>query len=222
MNKFELEVDETENPKYKAKCELAIKLITSHPEYISLIKRKYLTDDVLEEALQLEPDIFKLIKNPSDRIIDIALDLDGSNIKYLSQSKIRALSEDTLISALNSNFNEAINYIDSDSLSEVTRVRIFLSDPITALENGIHVPESCVITAVTQTPNMIRYIPHASEEIKCAALSVEPNVALYFDKLTDKMMDIIDEKYPYLKGRLPNYTRKISEEEKTHGTSGEK
>lgn len=220
MDIFEMKPDERDKAKYKVRSELAIKLITSHPEYLPLIKDKYRTDDILEEALQLEPDVFRYIKNPSDKLIEVALDLDGSNIRFLSKHKIRELPEDVLIIALNS-YDEAISYIDCSELSELTRVKIFLNDPITALENGIEVPESCVITAVTQTPNMIRYIPHASEDIKCAALSVEPNVALYFDKLTDRMMDIIDEKYPYLRDRLPNYTRTINEEEKTNGTSSE-
>ena len=221
MDAFELEMNERNSEKYKTRSNLAVKLITSHPEYIPIIKNKYLTDDILEEALQLEPDIFKFIKHPSDRLIAVALDIDGSNIKWLPQSKIRQLPEDVILSALNSNFDGTITYINCADLTEVMRVRIFLNDPITALENGVEVPESCIITAVTQTPNMIRYIPHASEEIKCAALSVEPNVALYFDKLTDKMMDIIDEKYPYLRDRLPNYTRTFNEEEKTNGTSSE-
>lgn len=203
----ELTFETKDTAKYEARCKLAVKFITEHPEIIPLLKDKYTTDDILEEALQLEPDIFKYIKNPSQRIMCVAFDIDGGNMKYVPKHRLATLPEETLMVALDSNFDAAMPCIDVSELSDDAQMDIFTKDPVRALEYGIKVPEYYIMAEIRKTPNIIRYIPNATEEMKCEALNLEPNVALYFDELTDKMMDIIDEKYPYLAGALPNYTR---------------
>ena len=56
-------------------------MIANCPDMIPLLKNRYTTDDIIEDALDLNPDIFKFIVEPSDRIIMKALDIDGSNLK---------------------------------------------------------------------------------------------------------------------------------------------
>lgn len=210
--------------RYETRCKLAVKFITEHPEVLPLLKDKYTTDDILEEAIQLEPDVFKYIRNPSPRIISAAFEIDGGNVKFVPSQTLMTLPEDVLMTAIDSNFDEAMPCIDVSELSEEAQIDIFHKDPVRALEYGVQVPSYYILAEIRKTPSIVRYIPNATNEMKCEALSLEPNVVLYFNTLTPEMMDIIDEKYPYLIGKIPNYTRNsnINVEENNDGTSYEK
>ena len=85
------------------KLNLAVTLITKNPEYIPIMKEKYLSDDVLAMCLEDEPSLFKFIPNPSLRIIKLALQLDGGNIKYIKKKIRKQLPSDYLVMAVDSN-----------------------------------------------------------------------------------------------------------------------
>lgn len=198
---------ESKQKKYNERCRIAVDLIANNPDILNLLKDKYTTDDILEDALELNPDIFKFIKEPSMRIILKALDMDGGNIQYLDKEIIDSLSDDVLVAAIDTmDVNTIISDIDFESMSEETRVDIFVNDPIKALQCGVTVPEYFIIKELQKSPNLIRYVKNPTNRMKYIALENDPNVAVYFDSLTDEMMDIIDNKYPHLKN-LPTYTR---------------
>lgn len=207
-------MNENKQKKYDERCRIAVDLIANNPEIIQLLKDKYTTDDVLEDALDLNPDIFKFIKEPSMRIINKALDMDGANIQYIDKATINSLSDDTIIDAIDSmDVSDIVSDIDFESMTEEMRINIFSNDPAKALQCGICVPDYFIMRELQNYPNLIRYIKNPTNRMKCIALSLDPNVAVYFDKLTDEMMDIIDDKYPYLKDSLPTYTRNMIKED---------
>jgi hypothetical protein len=181
-------------------------MIANNPDIMQIIKGKYLTDDILEDAMDLNPDIFKYIKDPSMRLILKALDIDPSNARYINDDVVLDLPEDILVNVLESVDDANLN-IDFSGLSEESRIDIFMQDPVKALKYGIVVPDYFIIKELEVQPNLIKMVKNPSNKMKCIALENEPNVAVYFDKLTDEMMDIIDEKYPYLKDSLSTYTR---------------
>lgn len=200
-------IDE-KNKRYNERCILAVNMIANNPEILPLLKDKYTTDDVLEDALDINPDIFKFIKDPSNRIISKALDMDGTNIQYIDRSRLNSLPEELLLAAIETVDTDISNLgINFDDLSEESRLDIFVQDPVKALQCGITIPDYFIINEIQKSPNLIRYIKNPTNKMKCVALELEPNVAVYFDSLTDEMMDIIDNKYPHLK-ELPTYTRK--------------
>jgi hypothetical protein len=196
------------NKRYNERCILAVNMIANNPEILPLLKDKYTTDDVLEDALDINPDIFKFIKDPSNRIISKALDMDGANIQYIDRNRLNSLPEELLLAAIETVDTDISNLgINFDDLSEESRLDIFVQDPVKALQCGITIPDYFIINEIQKSPNLIRYIKNPTNKMKCVALELEPNVAVYFDSLTDEMMDIIDNKYPHLK-ELPTYTRK--------------
>lgn len=204
---MKIENIEEKERKYNERCKLAVDVIANHPEVLPLLKNKYTTDDVLEDALDLNPDIFKFIKEPSDRIIAKALDMDGANIQYIDKGTLKNMPEDMLLSVMDSVDDPSVSLdIDFDDISEESRIDMFIQDPVKALQCGISVPDYFVLKEIQKSPNLIRYIKDPTNRMKCAALELEPNIAVYFDSLTNEMMDIIDAKYPHLK-ELPTYTR---------------
>ena len=201
-------ITEEKRAKYNERCRMAVDVIANNPEIIPLLKDKYTTDDVLEDALDINPDIFRHIKDPSIRLISKALDMDGSNVRFVSKDKLKSLPEEVLISAMDSADDiETDIDINLNDMSEEFKMDMFIHDPVKALQCGITVPEYFILKELEKTPNLIRHIKNPTTKMKCVALDHEPNVAVYFDKLTDDMMDIIDAKYPHLKDSLPTYTR---------------
>jgi hypothetical protein len=198
---------EEKDKKYNERCAMAVNMIVNNPEILPFLKNKYTTDDVLEEALDINPDIFKFIKDPSNRIIIKALDMDGANIQYIDRERLNSLPDEILVSAIESVDDVSDLGVNFDDISEESRLDIFIQDPVKAIQCGINVPEYFMIKEIQKSPNLIRYIKNPTNKMKCVALDLEPNVAVYFDSLTDEMMDIIDNKYPHLK-ELPTYTRK--------------
>ena len=199
---------DSKQDKYAERCKMAVNIIANNPDYMQLMKGKYLTDDVLEDALDLNPDIFRFIKDPSMRIILKALDIYGPNIKYIDDDVAKDIPEDVLINVLESIDTTLDIDVNFNGISEQSRIDLFVNDPIKALTYGINVPDYFILKELQNQPNLIKLIKNPSDKMKCTALENDPNVALYFDTLTDEMMDIIDEKYPYMKNNLPTYTRK--------------
>ena len=188
------------------------RLIIEHPEFITFIKNKYLTDDILEECINENPDIFAHLKHPSDNIVNIALELDGGNLRHIHKERRDSLPLDSIRIAVDSDIDRAIDYIEMEHLPMEMQIDIFLKRPELALTHGATIPESYLMKQIQKTPNVIKHIQNPTEEMKCLALSLEPNVALYFSQLTERMMDIIDERYPQLADALPNYTRNKSKD----------
>lgn len=193
--------------KEERKRKLLKELMIEHPEYICLVKNKLLTDDIIEECMNDNPDIFAYLRHPSIPIINIAFEMDGGNIANLHKDQRNNLPLDTIRIALESDIERSIDYININELPLEMRVDAFLQRPDLVLSRGADIPESYVISEIQKAPNIIKYVNNPTEEMKCLAISLDPYTALYFQELTDKMMDIIDEKYPQLTGSLPNYTR---------------
>lgn len=200
-------IDNSKKKKYDDRCRMAVSVIANYPDYIKLIKHKYLTDDVLEDALDLNPDIFRYIKDPSMRVVIKALDIDASNIQYIDPDLVYNIPEEVLLNVID-NIDANLDLdMDFGKISEESRIDIFMQNPVKALKYGIQVPECFITKMLEEQPNLIKLIKNPSNMMKCIALEHEPNVAVYFDKLTDEMMDIIDKKYPYMKDSLSTYTR---------------
>lgn len=181
--------------------------LVDHPEYIRIIKSKYINDDLIESVMRVEPEIFKYIKHPTLRIINAALDIDGGNLQYLSEEKINSLPPASFEIALESNPREAIKYVPQGILDEYTKINVFNEDPAVIRDNGLHINEALLAPMITENPSLIKYVVSPSEDLICTAIRWDVNVALYYQELSDKMMDVIDKYWPEYRDKLPNYKR---------------
>lgn len=181
--------------------------LVDHPEYIRIIKSKYINDDLIESVMRVEPEIFKYIKHPTLRIINAALDIDGGNLQYLSEEKINSLPPASFEIALESNPREAIKYVPQGILDEYTKINVFNEDPAVIRDNGLRINEALLAPMITENPSLIKYVVSPSEDLICTAIRWDVNVALYYQELSDKMMDVIDKYWPEYRDKLPNYKR---------------
>lgn len=187
---------------------IAFRCLMDHPEYIGIIKKKYTDDDMLIRLIENDPEIFKNIHDPSDRVIRAALEADGANLAYIKKKKRKDLPHEFFMLAVQSNPIAAVEYIPKEYIPESVKQKLFASDPSVILKNKLELSEDFLMSEIKSNPNLIKYVTNPTDDLKCAALSEDPNVALYYDELSPRMMDIIDEKYPNLKTLLPNYSRK--------------
>lgn len=194
------------------KLTLAVSLITKHPQYIPVIKSKYLTDDIYIMCLEDEPSLFRYIPHPSPNVVRVALQLDGSNIKYIKKKIRKQMSPELFVMAVSSNPREALPYVPKKYIPEEIKQHIFDTDPELLQENNLKIAsESFLRDRIEASPGVIKYITDPSDDLKCLALRKDPNTALYFDTLTPSMMNVIDELYPGLRETLPNYNRDYQE-----------
>ena len=190
------------------KLRLARHYIINHPACIPLLKKKWVSDDILISCMEEEPGIFQYLKNPSMKVICKALELDGGNLRYIPKKRRKRLPIDFLLSAVDSNPRESLPFIPKKFISEEVKKKLFVSDPSLIRDNDLDMMQTDFLKSrIEENPADIKYIKDPSNELKCIALRADPNTALYFDELTEDMMDIIDELYPTLKDSLPNYRR---------------
>lgn len=190
------------------KLKLAKHYIINHPGCIPLLKRKWLTDDILIMCMEEEPSIFGYIKRPTMNVIRRGLELDGGNLKHIPKKRRKRLPIDCFVLAVDSNPRDALPYVPKAFISEELKRKLFVSDPSLIKNNDLDMMQTDFLKArIEECPADIKYIKDPSNELKCIALRSDPNTALYFDELTPEMMDIVDELYPSLKDSLPNYRR---------------
>ena len=187
---------------------IAFRCLVDHPEYICIVKSKYTDDDMLIRLIETDPEIFKNIRHPSDKVIRAALEVDGANLAYIKKKKRKTLPAEFFMLAMQSNPVGAIEFIPKNCIPESVKQKLFASDPDIILKNKLELSEDFLLNEIKENPNLIKFVTNPSDDLKCAALSEDPNVALYYEELSPRMMDIIDEKYPNLKSSLPNYHRK--------------
>ena len=119
-------IDNSKQKKYDDRCRMAVSVIANYPDYMKLIKHKYLTDDVLEDALDLNPDIFRYIKDPSMRVVLKALDIDASNIQYIDPDLVYNIPEEVLLNVID-NIDANLDLdMDFGKISEESRIDIFM------------------------------------------------------------------------------------------------
>lgn len=190
------------------KLRLAKHYIINHPDCIPLLKRKWVSEDILMMCMEEEPSIFRYFKSPTLNIIRRGLELDGGNLQFVPKKRRKKLPMDFFMIAVDSNPRDALPFVPKKFISEETRRKLFVSDPSLIKDNDLDMMQTDFLKArIEECPADIKYIKDPSNELKCIALRSDPNTALYFDELTPEMMDIIDELYPSLKDSLPNYRR---------------
>lgn len=182
------------------------RVLESSPELIRVIKEKYQTEGLWELCIDKDPELFKYAKNPSQSLSLFAVKCDGINLKHVPPNMI---NETICYYAVSSN-PIALKYVPKIYLTEGLKELAFDQAPH-LMKYYSNIRREYLIQKIKRSPANIQFIKNPDDELKCIAIAENPNVILYFKKLSQKMMDVIDELYPELRNQLPNYTRSISQ-----------
>lgn len=175
------------------------KVLFDKPHLIITIKKKYLNDDLWKFCIEREPSVFKYKQDPSPDLCHYAVCIDGTNIEYVPKHVINA----QICYLAVKNNPKAILYVPKKYNTDELREIAFDLDP--CLMKNYNVREAYMIDKVRENPAIIKYIKNPPEHLICEAIKIDSNIILYFDFLTDRMLDVIDEYYPDIAETFPNY-----------------
>lgn len=174
-----------------------LNLLIDNPSLILLLKNKYIDEDIWEFCLEREPSLFKHIKNPSIKLCNYAIELDGNNLKYIlnKHSDIKVTRKMLYVAV--DNCPKVIREIPEIIIDEGLKELAFDRDP-SLMQYFNYIRKSYIEQRVKENPSIIQYIKNPDEELICKTLKEEPNIVLYFDKITPAMATIIDKHHPHL------------------------
>lgn len=187
-------IENNESMKYKV-----LNLLVDDPSAILLFKNKYIDDDVWKFCIEREPGIFKHMKDPSEEMCEFALSVDGHNLKYIEKrfTNIKITRKMAYIAI--SNCPKAIVYIPPEILDEGLKEKAFNSDP-SLLQNFDFndLRYDYIKNTITENPSFIKYINSPPDDLIIEAIKKDPNICVYFEKLSPRVVAVINEINPNL------------------------
>lgn len=172
-----------------------LRVIMEDPEIITLLKEKYVDDEIWKFCIEREPSLFRKMKHPSYEICMHACEVDGSNLRYIKNKFSYITINDVMVYTAVSSNPKAIIYVPKKLLSEDLKEMAFDQDPSLMIYFDT-IRHEYLEKIISQKPSSIQYVEFANEDLLCKAILNDPNVCVYINKLTPKMLDILKEHYP--------------------------
>lgn len=175
--------------------ERLLKVLVEDPTMILVIKNKYITDELWRFCIEREPSLFTEMKDPDEGMCEFALQVDGSNLKYIRKkfSHIKITTRMAYIAIMSC--PKAILYVPEKILDEGLKEMAFDKDP-TLMKEFKYVRPEYVTKKMLENPANIKYINNPDEDMICNAIIAEPNICVYFEKLTPRMRTTLIEYHP--------------------------
>ena len=171
---------------------IILELLIEEPSLILMFKDEYITENMWKISIENEPPLFQFMVNPSDEIIQFALEQDGANIKYLKNMGIQITPK--MIYTAVKNYPGAIYLIPKSLRSNKLKEYACTEDPSLMREFSLN--RKFIEARLKEDPTLVRYLPNPSEDQICKALEKDPSVCAYIKNFTPRMKSIIISKYP--------------------------
>ena len=169
--------------------------IMEDPEIVIMLKEKYVDEEIWKFCIEREPSLFRKMKHPSESICLYACEIDGSNLKYIKNKFTHVQITDVMVyTAVKSN-PKAIMYVPKKLLNDGLKELAFWKDPI-LMENFDFIRPEFVQRILDEKPYAIQYIKHPDENIVCQAIIKSPEICVYLNEITEKMLCVLKEHHP--------------------------
>ena len=169
--------------------------IMDDPEIVMIIKEKYVDEEIWKFCIEREPSLFKKMKHPSEAICMFACEVDGANLKYIKNKfNYVTITPGMVYVAVRSN-PKAILSVPKKFLNDSLKEMAFDRDP-SLMEYFDDIREEYVERIIESKPYAIQYIPHPSESFVCEQIEKNPNICVYINNMTDKMMETLERFHP--------------------------
>lgn len=172
-----------------------LRAIMEDPEIVTLLKEKYVDEEIWKYCIEREPSLFRKMKHPSYNLCMHACEVDGSNLRYIKNKFSYIDITDVMVyTAVKSN-PKSIIYVPKKLLSDDLMEMAFDKDP-SLMQYFDTIRKEYLEKIILEKPSAIQYVQFPSEELLCKAILNDPNVCVYIDKLTQKMLNVLKEYYP--------------------------
>lgn len=187
-------IENNESMKYKV-----LNLLVDDPTAILLFKNKYIDDDVWKFCIEREPGIFKHMKAPNEQMCEFALGIDGHNLKYIRKKFTDIKITRKMAYIATNNCPKSIMYVPEEILDEGLKEKAFSADP-SLLQNFEFkdLRYDYIKNLINENPACIKYINNPPDDLILEAIKRDSNVCVYFEKLSPRVMAVINEINPDL------------------------
>lgn len=167
-----------------------LRAIMEDPEIVTLLKEKYVDEEIWKYCIEREPSLFRKMKHPSYDICLHACEIDGSNLRYIKNKFSYITITDVMAYTSVRSNPKSIIYVPKKLLSDDLKEMAFDKDP-SLMQHFDVIRNSYLEKIISEKPSSIQYVQFPSEELVCKAISYNPNVCVYIEKLTPKMLEVL-------------------------------
>ena len=183
-----------------------MKLLSDDPACILLLRSKCTTDNMWKIVIQLEPNLFQYMKDPSNEMCLYALREDGSNLQYVVKNPSVKLTPEMIYTAVN-NYPAAIFDVPADMRDNAIKEFAFDRDP-TLIKNFKNIRKEYINKKIKEDPSFIRFLNDPDEDLVCKAIENDPNYCVYVKKFTPRIKKLIETLYPDIIPLIPRFNER--------------
>ena len=183
-----------------------MKLLSYDPACILLLRSKCTTDNMWKIVIQLEPNLFQYMKDPSNEMCLYALREDGSNLQYVVKNPSVKLTPEMIYTAVN-NYPAAIFDVPAEMRDNAIKEFAFDRDP-TLIKNFKNIRKEYINKKIKEDPSFIRFLNDPDEDLVCKAIENDPNYCVYVKKFTPRIKKLIETLYPDIIPLIPRFNER--------------
>ena len=183
-----------------------MKLLSDDPACILLLRSKCTTDNMWKIVIQLEPNLFQYMKDPSNEMCLYALREDGSNLQYVVKNPSVKLTPEMIYTAVN-NYPAAIFDVPAEMRDNAIKEFAFDRDP-TLIKNFKNIRKEYINKKIKEDPSFIRFLNDPDEDLVCKAIENDPNYCVYVKKFTPRIKKLIETLYPDIIPLIPIFNER--------------
>ena len=183
-----------------------MKLLSDDPACILLLRSKCTTGNMWKIVIQLEPNLFQYMKDPSNEMCLYALREDGSNLQYVVKNPSVKLTPEMIYTAVN-NYPAAIFDVPAEMRDNAIKEFAFDRDP-TLIKNFKNIRKEYINKKIKEDPSFIRFLNDPDEDLVCKAIENDPNYCVYVKKFTPRIKKLIETLYPDIIPLIPRFNER--------------
>ena len=183
-----------------------MKLLSDDPACILLLRSKCTTDNMWKIVIQLEPNLFQYMKDPSNEMCLYALREDGSNLQYVVKNQSVKLTPEMIYTAVN-NYPAAIFDVPAEMRDNAIKEFAFDRDP-TLIKNFKNIRKEYINKKIKEDPSFIRFLNDPDDDLVCKAIENDPNYCVYVKKFTPRIKKLIETLYPDIIPLIPRFNER--------------
>ena len=169
--------------------------IMDDPEIVTIIKEKYVDEEIWKFCIEREPSLFKKMKHPSESVCMFACEIDGANLRHIrNKFSYIQITPRMVYTSVKSN-PKAILYVPNKFMDNTLKEMAFNRDP-SLMAYFDDISEDYLEKLIDEKPYVIQYVVHPSEALVCREIEKNPNICVYLNHMTDKMMFTLETKHP--------------------------
>jgi len=172
-----------------------LRMLVDDPTMILVLKNKYINDDLWKFCIEREPSLFKEMKDPDEEMCLFAINVDGYNLRYIRKKFTKIKITNKMAYMAISNCPKSILFVPDNILDDGLKEMAFNKDP-SLMKEFKDIRKEFIKKKVQENPSNIKYINSPDDELVCEAIKAEPNICVYFSKLTPTMYDTLKTHHP--------------------------